>query len=120
MSLNEVLNNERASRLVRINGTAFLMPNPVVECVDGYEVSIQCQSTSYCTPRENLLNVAYYTEFELGFPNMSDELLDGYAESHEDYTDTVYPYVPRSVVEALIEKHGGIKTEGKGGELICL
>jgi hypothetical protein len=87
-----------------------LKSGPPVVCNDGYEVSIQCSKHSYSNPRENLLDVSKYDSFELGFPNTSDELLDEYAEDANDQLNTVYPYVPRSVVEALIAKHDGIKT----------
>ena len=36
------------------------------------------------------------------------ELINKYAEC-EDYTQTVYGYVPIEIVEELIEKHGGFK-----------
>lgn len=108
LSLNDVLNNGREERTEEINGRLYVGVSPRIECVDGFNISVQCNETAYCTPRLNLPDVAGYTEFELGFPNALDPLLDEYAEVM-DTTETVFPYVPRSVVEELIAKHGGIK-----------
>ena len=108
MTLNECLNSGREERGETIRGRLFVGPNPRVECVDGYSISIQCQKTSYCSPRTDLLDVSEYTAFELGFPNQVDELIEEFAEEEGNQTETVFPYVPREVVEALISKHGGI------------
>lgn len=80
---------------------------PRVYCKDGYNVSIQAGSGIYCTPRMNLKDGGYLT-VELGFPSVEDKLINKYAEC-EDYTQTVYGYVPIEIVEELIEKHGGFK-----------
>lgn len=81
---------------------------PTVICADGYSVSVQASRYHYCRPRVD--DAETYTAVELGFPNMPDELIYEYAEGSGsvDYTDTVYGYVPVEVVDALIEKHGGI------------
>jgi hypothetical protein len=49
---------------------------------------------------------------EGGFPSskpLNPELLE-YAElcGTDDYTETVYPYVPREVLEHELELHGGV------------
>lgn len=79
-----------------------------VKCGDGYSVSIQASSGHYCSPRLTLSSVSDYESFELGFPTVGDSELIEYAENTEDLTDTVYGYVPREVIEAVIAKHGGI------------
>jgi hypothetical protein len=104
LSLNQILNRGREGR---IRGRRYIEPAPRVECIDGYQVSVQCSKYSYSLPREDFKDVSNYISFELGFPNMSDEILDEYAEDKTDFTETVYPYVPRAVVEALLLKHGG-------------
>lgn len=76
-----------------------------VECADGYSVSIQASEYHYCVPRTN--DAKEYGACELGFPNQPDELINEWACEH-DYTKTVYPYVPAEVIQALLEKHGGI------------
>ena len=109
LTLNEFLNTGRADRLIDLGSVQMYKPNPRLYCKDGYSVSIQCSYYNYCEPRENLADCSLYTSFELGFPDTSDELLDEYAEDDGELLDTVYPYVPREVVEALIAKHGGIE-----------
>ena len=79
-----------------------------VVCADGYKVSIQASEYHYCIPRIN--DAEEYGACELGFPNQPDELINEYAEYAEEseYTNTVYAYVPAKVIQALLEKHGGI------------
>ena len=107
-SLNEFLNQGRRERTTEYaSGIVHQAAGPAIVCKDGYEVSVQASENTYCHPRVNYPDAALYSEFELGFPNMSDELIDAYAES-VDTLDTVYPYIPRALVEALIKKHGGL------------
>ena len=77
---------------------------------DGFSVSIQASEGNYSTPRSDY-SANGYKEVELGFPSEPDELITPYSEVEFegcDYTKTVYPYTPASVVEKLIKKHGGI------------
>lgn len=74
-------------------------------CEDGYMVSIQGGTgVHYCRPRE-LSNC--YEELELGFPSILDDELAKYAEVIGT-CETIFGYVPISVVESVISKHGGI------------
>lgn len=79
-----------------------------VQCKDGFKVSIQASATHYCSPRDNV-PFSRYTAYELGYPSSADDLIAEYAETPDRPTESVYAWVPRSVVEQLIEKHGGIK-----------
>jgi hypothetical protein len=77
----------------------------VVTCKDGFSISIQGGTRGhYCRPRARC-NV--YLELELGYPSELDDLISKYAEC-ENTIDTVFAFVPISVVEKLIEKHGGV------------
>ena len=90
-----------------MNRNWVVNPNGVrlpVMCADGFKVSIQASSAHYSVPRDN---VRAYRACELGYPSEADDLIKEYAEG-EDYTDTVYAYVPAKVIQALLEKHGGI------------
>tara|TARA_R110000824_G_scaffold111463_5_gene259923 strand:+ start:1152 stop:1376 length:225 start_codon:yes stop_codon:yes gene_type:complete len=49
-----------------------------------------------------------YVEVEVGFPSHKEELLMPWAENRSEPTDTVYGYVPVSVVTNVIAKHGGM------------
>ena len=79
---------------------------PRLLCNDGFSISVQASKFHYCSPR--LDGAQDYEKVELGYPSNEDELINDYAED-DNYTRTVYGYVPIEVVERLIEKHGGIK-----------
>ena len=83
-----------------------LKMNKKVVCKDGFTMSVQAGETQYCYPRES--GADRYTEVEIGFPNRSEELLLEFAEDGDRPTETVYPYVPASLVTLVIAKHGGM------------
>ena len=78
---------------------------PRIHCADGFSVSVQASQYHYCRPRID--SAEKYNAVELGYPSAADDLITDYAEDN-DYTDTVYGYVPVEIVDRLIEKHGGI------------
>ena len=71
---------------------------PRVICEDGYVVSIQNSEHHHCTKNS----------VELGFPSELSKELEPYAEE-KDTTETVFNNVPLTIIEKVIEKHGGIK-----------
>ena len=79
--------------------------NLKVVCKDGFSMSVQANKFAYCTPRENNTT---YTEVEVGFPSRREELLMEWAENPACPTDTVYGWVPVSVIYLVITKHGGM------------
>ena len=76
-------------------------------CKDGFNISIQANWATYCHPRADL-DDCEYEDVELGFPSEADDLIKEYAEDSTDLTDTVYGWVPVTVVQELVDKHGGI------------
>ena len=89
--------------------------NPRIECKDGFNISVQGSSFSYATPRvDNPPNG--YTHVECGYPSTAPKTVElrNYAEmcGTQDYTETVYGYVPVEVVQAELEAHGGV-TKGE-------
>ena len=78
-----------------------------VVCEDGFSISIQASSTSYCEPRYDSY-IGGYTSVELGFPSEPDPFILPYAETPDDLTGSVYGYVPASVVKKMIAAHNGI------------
>ena len=82
------------------------IPRPHIFCKDGFKMSVQAGDSLYCTPRTNLESREYET-CEVGFPNQREELLMPYAEDPETPTETVYGCVPVTLVEQIVEKHGG-------------
>ncbi len=82
------------------------MNNERVKCADGFSMSVQAGRNSYCTPRTE--GAKSYEEVEVGFPSDYEPLIAKYAENNEDYTGTVYGYVPSQVVTLVCIKHGGV------------
>ena len=78
---------------------------PHVVCNDGFEMSVQAGQSLYSEPRDVADS---YEEAEVGFPSIEESLLTSYAEDGEALCDTVYGYVPCSIIDQVIEKHGGI------------
>ena len=79
----------------------------VVECKDGFIMSVQASENHYCTPRRSGWSMPY-TSVEVGFPSNKEELLMDWAEDVDEPTGTVYSYVPASVIINVIDKHGGM------------
>jgi hypothetical protein len=81
-----------------------------VICKSGLRMSVQAGDYHYCTPRENspVKSYSHYTHFEVGFPTKRVEALMEYIEDADRPTDTVYAYVPREVIESVIEDNGGL------------
>lgn len=91
--------------------TTLPILNKVVQCADGFTMSVQASQFSYSNPREDFADE--YTHAEVGMPNKKEELLMPYIDGDGDPTTTVYPYVPRQLITNVIVKHGGMI----GGEL---
>ena len=82
----------------------------LVVCAAGFSMSVQANSTSYCSPRHDHANP--YTSVEVGFPSREEPLLLEWAEEPNKPTATVYAWVPVQVVTKVIAKHGG-RVEGE-------
>lgn len=80
---------------------------PHIYCKDGFHLSIQAGSLWYCQPRK-ALEFGEYEAVEVGALSGKEDLLLPYAEEFRKPTATVYAFVPVSVVEKVIVKHGGV------------
>ena len=80
--------------------------NKRIECADGFTMSVQASRFNYCEPRTD--NADKYVTVEIGFPNDYESLIVSYAEDKENYTGTVYGYVPTDIVTLVCAKHGGV------------
>ena len=78
---------------------------PRIVCNDGFNMSVQGSITHYCSPKESQ---DWYNSMEIGFPSEEEPLINQYAEDSNDYTETVYGYVPIEIIQEVITKHGGI------------
>ncbi len=81
---------------------------PRIVCNDGFSMSVQGSAGHYCIPR---ITQDWYESLEIGFPSEEEGLINFYAETEYNWTDTVYPYTPINIIEAVIIKHGGINIE---------
>lgn len=93
---------------VKETGYQYLEIRPHIKCHDGFRMSVQASKFHYCEPRLDLAS-GEYDAVEIGFPTMAEDLLIEYAECPSKPTETVYGRVPVETVDAVIEKHGGIK-----------
>ena len=75
---------------------------------DGVSLSVQASGFHYCSPRTDLSSYAEYDSFEVGFPSTKIPELMPFAEDESSPTETVYGWVPKSVLEYIIKEHGGI------------
>ena len=80
--------------------------NKHIICVDGFKMSVQANESAYCTPR--ITDAESYTAVEVGYQSAEESLLLPFAEDLERPTQTVYGWVPTTVVALVCAKHGGI------------
>ena len=103
MTINEFIQKYRKVKKLMPGMTRTLTPHVV--CNDGFEMSVQAGQSLYSTPKDVADD---YEEAEVGFPSTEETLLTTYAEDEENLCGTVYGYVPCSIIDEVIEKHGGI------------
>ena len=108
MNINQFLKANMQVKEVA-GGYEYREQSPRVVCADGFNMSVQVSSSHYCTPRTN--DSAFYSNVEIGYPSEREELLMPFAEQEDEPTYTVYGYVPVSIVDEVIAKHGGFKSE---------
>jgi len=82
---------------------------PWIVCNDGFTISCQGGKGLRSTPKTHSWT---YTDMELRSLNRTEELLRDYAEAPSgDLTQSVYPLIPSSLVQKVIDKHRGIDIE---------
>ena len=106
MKINEFIQKYRKVKKLTPGMTSSY--NPHVVCKDGFKMSVQAGQTLYSTPKDVADD---YEEAEVGYPSTEETLLTTYAEDNDNLCDTVYGYVPCSIIDEVIEKHGGIDEE---------
>jgi hypothetical protein len=89
------------------DGVGLCNRRSAIVCKDGFKFSVQAGSFYECVPKLDGKDVEYIS-CEVGFPTKEEELLMPYREGwHDEPTESIYPYTPISVIEAVIKKHGG-------------
>lgn len=99
MTINEFLQEYRRVEL------GMNVTRPRVRCADGFTVSVQAGYGLRSWPGDD---ANYYTHVELGYPSGVEKDLLSYAEDKTRPKDTVYNYVPVTLVDKVLEAHGGI------------
>ena len=103
MKINEFLQKYRKVKKIIPGMTSSHTPHVI--CKDGFKMSVQAGQSLYSEPKDVADS---YEEMEVGYPSKEERLLARYAEDGENLCDTVYGYVPCSIIDKIIEKHGGI------------
>ena len=103
MTINEFILKYRKVKKIVPGLTSSHCPHVV--CKDGFKMSVQAGQSLYSSPRDVADS---YEEAEVGFPSAEESLLTSYAENEENLCGTVYGYVPCAVIDAVIDRHGGI------------
>lgn len=107
-TLRDLFENDVAFTPAAEQCWSFAYALPVI-CADGFWISIQASGHHYCRPRNTFEDATAYTAFELGFPSVPEEALREYSvKNADDLVNCVYAYVPRNVVEEMLDRHGGI------------
>ena len=106
MKINEFIQKYRTVTKLVPGMTTSRTPHVV--CNDGFEMSVQAGQSLYSEPKDVADS---YERAEVGYPSTEETLLTTYAEDNDNLCDTVYGYVPCSIIDEVIEKHGGIDEE---------
>ncbi len=94
-------------------GIRMVPQMPYLILADGVSLSVQASKNSYSSPRDNKRP---YTKVEVGFPSETPpEAWKEYAEEWDKPMDTVYGYIPLSMVMLYIGAHGGIDRDATFG-----
>ena len=81
---------------------------PFIQCKDGLTLSVQGHYGAYSQPRDDFAK--NYEQVEVGYPSARIEELMPYIDGADnDPLQSVYGYVPVSLVEKIILAHGGLK-----------
>ena len=103
MKINEFIQKYRKVKKLIPGMTSSHTPHVI--CKDGFKMSVQAGQSLYSDPKDVTDS---YEAAEVGYPSTEESLLTSYAEDEENLCGTVYGYVPCSIIDAVIEKHGGI------------
>ena len=87
-------------------GIRMVPQMPRLILADGASLSVQASKHSYSSPRDSK---GPYTKVEVGFPSQKPpEAWKDFAEDWDNPTNTVYGYIPLTMVMLYIGAHGGI------------
>lgn len=106
MNVNDFHNIFRI--VAMISGSKFVQcPRMILN--SGLHMSVQASEYHYSEPR--ISDYDHYYSFEIGFPSEKIETIMDYVEDADRPTETVYAYVPASVIDDIIKSNGGINLQ---------
>ena len=110
--MNEIRTHIKKHRNSLIDG--FILPE--ITCQDGFSISVQCGFGHYSEPEVKKLTDGLPEnplKFELGFPSKYESMLTPYQHClpyhKKNFKKHIFGWVPMSVVNEIIKKHGGLK-----------
>ena len=81
--------------------------DPIV-CKSGLKMSVQASSTHYCDPQDD---TGPYTSVEAGYPTEPvPELIPFIDGMSNDFTESVYAWVPLELVRQVVFVRGGLES----------
>jgi hypothetical protein len=107
ISLNEWGNSVKP---LHCNGFSGFRKLPAIVCKDGFKLSVQASAGHYCYPQKLCVDFGMYSDLEVMFLSALNEVDIKLLQSH-NYSDNwdIYEFVPKSLVEVVINNHGGIQ-----------
>ena len=110
MNTEQKLQAHLDGRIKKIGAHTYKRVAPHITCADGTTMSVQAGAYLYCSPR---MNTGPWSQVEVGFPSEAppeswSEYFDG-DWGADDRTDSIYPYIPISLVAEYIDAHGGMR-----------
>lgn len=94
--------------LRQTRGYANKIRRPDLICNDGFSMSVQASTFTFCEPLSNTANS--YSKVCVLSPSEKEPLLEPYGVENKSGT-IIYRYVPVEIVDKIISKHDGIKSE---------
>jgi hypothetical protein len=96
------------AKALKYGGKRVHLVIPLVECADGFTMSVQASPSHYSSPPRTLLKDGSYTAWEV----LADRPVRGlkaWACGFDPRDDGHYSHVPTQYVDEVIAKHGGLK-----------
>lgn len=112
LSFETMKNNKGYSRTQMSNEVIYereIFFIPRVWCKDGFHISIQVNSCSYCASEKGIRH--YGNDWKLvewGYPSMPIDGKKYHAEEPDNTMESVGSYVEVSLLQELMDEHGGI------------
>jgi len=75
----------------------------LMQCSDGFAMSVQASEDHYCLPQ---IDKGPWTHFEVGYPNRPEPMLEAWRDEPES---EVFRNVPAEIITSIVTNHGGLR-----------